>query len=320
MWQIIGHEPAVKLLKQALAANRLSHAYLFAGPPQIGKTTLALRLAQALNCASEDRPCGSCLSCQRITRHVHPDVRLIEAEEGAIKISQVRELQHEAALSPYEAAWRVFIIPDFQQATVEAANCLLKTLEEPPPQVILLLTTTDIGMLLPTIVSRCQVISLRSLPIQKVAEALLELGGISREEADLLARLSEGRIGWAIQARQNKGILQERTDRLAAFHDLSRGGLVPRMEYAQRICQKPEELPALLDLWISWWRDLLLVKAGCEELAVNSDQIALLQQEAARQGITEIERFIRNARRVKSELEKNANPRLAMEALLIDMR
>ncbi len=320
MWQIIGHEPAVELLQQALAANRLAHAYLFVGPAQIGKTTLALRLAQALNCASEGRPCGVCLSCRKIARYMHPDVRIIEAEEGTIKISQMRELQHEAALSPYEGAWRVYIIPDFQQATVEAANCFLKTLEEPPPQVLLILTATDSRALLPTIVSRCQVISLRPLPIQKVAEALLESGGISQEEAALLARLSGGRIGWAIQARQDKGILQERANRLAALRDLSGGSLVQRMEYAQQICQKPEELPALLDLWISWWRDLLLVKTGCEDLTVNRDQSTLLQQDAGKREAAEIQRLIRNARRAKSELEKNANPRLAMEALLIDMR
>jgi DNA polymerase-3 subunit delta' len=316
MWQIIGHDSAVRLLQQSLMADHLAQAYLFVGPPQIGKTTVALQLAQAVNCQSEKRPCGECLSCQKIARHVHPDVRIIEADQGVLKIAQIRELQREASLSPYEGRWRVFVIPNFQLATAEAANALLKTLEEPPRQVILVLTATDVGALLPTIISRCQVVFLQPLPVAQVAEALRRQK-VSHEEADLLARISEGRIGWALQAVSDKQILEDRRNRLTALRNLTQETHVQRLEYAQQICQKPENLPDILHLWMSWWRDVLLVKAGCADMAINVDQLAALQRDAQSFQWPQIGDFVRAVQRIKTELTKNANPRLALEVLVI---
>ncbi|MGC9335498.1 MAG: DNA polymerase III subunit delta', partial [Anaerolineae bacterium] len=128
-WGVIGHDWAVALLREGLAKGRAAHAYLFSGPPQIGKTHLALALAQALNCEQPDPPCSDCPSCRRIAARTHPDVRLI-AGEGAgdsIKIDQVRDLQRESILLPYEGRCRVFVLQRMDQATIEAANSLLKT-------------------------------------------------------------------------------------------------------------------------------------------------------------------------------------------------
>ena len=154
-WQTVGHDWAVTLLRRSLAGGRVAHAYLFSGPPQIGKTRLALELAQALNCAQPDPPCGRCPSCLKIARGTHPDVRLVEGEGagGSLKIDQVRALQREAALAPYEGRYRVFILRQMDRATLEAANCLLKTLEEPPGHVVLGLTAVYPESLPLTIVS-----------------------------------------------------------------------------------------------------------------------------------------------------------------------
>ncbi|HFD39309.1 MAG TPA: DNA polymerase III subunit delta', partial [Anaerolineae bacterium] len=138
-WPIIGHDWAVTQLRQSLAHGRVAHAYLFCGLPQIGKTHLARLWAQALLCPQPDPPCGQCLSCQKIDHGTHPDVQVLEGQGAgrSIKIDQVRTLQREAVLLPYEGPRRVFILRDFDQATVEAANSLLKTLEEPPAHVTL---------------------------------------------------------------------------------------------------------------------------------------------------------------------------------------
>ena len=205
-WPIIGHEWAVELLQHSLAAGRQPHAVLFAGPAQIGKRTLALALAAAINCTSKGaRPCGQCRSCRLIEHNSHPDVRVVQAEagessrEGVLKIDQIRELQHAAALGPLESSYKVFVLREIERANLPAANALLKTLEEPPSQVVLLLTSARPHALLPTIISRCQVLALRPLPLGQIASALVERWGASQEEADLLSRLSEGRIGWAVQ-------------------------------------------------------------------------------------------------------------------------
>ncbi|NLS77539.1 MAG: DNA polymerase III subunit delta' [Chloroflexi bacterium] len=318
MWQVAGHEWAVKLLQQSLAANHCAHAYLFIGPPQIGKTTLALELAKALNCTDAERPCGRCLSCTKIAHGVHPDVRIIEAQEGALKIAQVRELQREAILAPFEGKRRVYILPDFQQATPDAANCLLKTLEEPPPSVMLILTATDPGALLPTIISRCQVLALHSLSTQETRQALQATCQADAARIELLARLSEGRVGWAIGACRDEQVLKARERWIDLLARLPEERLMGRMRVAEELGQKPDQVPGALDLWLLWWRDILLSQVGCPELITNIDRADHIAESAPRYQTGEIQRFIQSIQRTKTELDGNANLRLALEVLCMD--
>lgn len=317
MWNIYGHEWAVALLQHSLATSHTAHAYLFTGPPHIGKTLLGVTLAQALNCAEPDAPCGKCLSCTKIARETHPDVRIIVPENGTLKIAQIREMQRDAHLAPYEGQWRVYILTDFQHATTEAANCLLKTLEEPPNQVVLVLTAVDPGSLLPTIISRCQSLSLRPLTI-KATERALRSKGVEAAQAELLARLSEGAIGWALDAAQDASVLEQRADWLALFEQLPAQNLIQRLEQAQRLEKLAEHLPQFLDLWVVWWRDVLLMQADCQELVTNVDQMAKLDRQAAAFRPTQSHRFLQTMQQARSDLEHNANARLTLEVLLMD--
>ena len=162
----------------------------------------------------------------------------------------------------------------------------------------------------------CQVVFLQPLPIAQVAEALVSQKA-SRVEADLLARFSEGRIGWALQAMRDKQIPEDRRNRLTALRNLTQETRVQRLEYAQQVCQKPENLPDILHLWMLWWRDVLLVKAGCAEMATNADQLTALQRDAQSFQWPQIRQFLRAVQRVRTELTKNANPRLALEVLVM---
>ncbi len=168
---IVGHDWAIQLLDGALKNKRVGHAYLITGAEQIGKTLLARTFAQGLNCESfeELRPCGQCRACLLIAADHHPDVRLLQPDVSgrgklSIKIDQIRALQTELNLSPYEARYRVAIIKRFDTANINAANAFLKTLEEPPASVVLILTALDSNTLLPTISSRCQTIGLSPFP------------------------------------------------------------------------------------------------------------------------------------------------------------
>jgi DNA polymerase-3 subunit delta' len=319
MWQVVNHKWAVELLERSLANGRTAHAYLLLGLPQIGKTTLALNFAQALNCLDEGKPCGQCRSCLRIAHGNHPDVRVIEATNGTIKIDQIRTMQREVALSPHEGRWKVYIIRQMERATTEAANCLLKTLEEPPAQVILMLTASDMDQLLPTIISRCQVLNLRPPSMLLVQKALEERWGADPERARLLAQLSGGRLGWAVRASEDEAILRKREKRLDEMLELMGQGRVERLRYAQHLSTSPDSLREVLDLWLSWWRDLLLTKGGSSTEVTNVDREATLHSQARVYSLIQVRDFIEALRTAVWQLEHNANTRLTLEVLMLSL-
>ena len=323
MWQVVGHKWAVDLLKRTLIRERVAHAYLLTGPPQIGKRALALNFAQALNCLSdnndEDKPCGQCLACRKIAHGSHPDVQIIEGEKGTLKIDQMRILRHEATLSPLEGQWKVYIIRQMEQATAEAANCLLKTLEEPPPHVILVLTASEAEALLPTIVSRCQVLNLRPLATETVQRALQERWGVDAERAQLLARLSSGRLGWAVAASQDDALLEQRERHLDEMIKLMAQGRVERLEYAQQLSHNPEAATDMLLLWLGWWRDLLLAASGSSVGIINIDREDTLRAQAQRYSLGQVRDFVEALRAAVWRLERNANTRLTLEVLMLSL-
>ena len=320
MWEVIGHDWARELLSRGLRTGRVRHAYLFTGPPQIGKRTLALDFARALVCQGDNPPCGECQNCQKVQRGVHPDVQVIAPSDGTFKIDQVRALQREAALRPHEAPRKVYVLVDFQQATVEAANALLKTLEEPPEHVVLLLTATEADLLLPTIVSRCQVLALRPLPGAVVEEALQHRWGVDTEQARLLSRLCGGRLGWAVEAAQESAILERRRAYLDELVALLEQGRVERMAYAERLSRQPPlVVQEVLETWTTWWRDVLLVATGSRSEPSNADRIETLQILAARYGLEEARQAIKELQEARWRLEHNANLRLTLEVLLLSL-
>ena len=227
MWQVIGHSRAVSFLQRSLEAGTLAHAHLIVGPPHVGKMTLALNLAQALNCEAAGRPCLKCASCQKIASAGHADVQVIglvqnedAAESKLIGIDQIKEMQHSASLPPFEGSYKVFIIDGAELLSIEAANCLLKTLEEPVGRVVFILLTVNDSLLPATVVSRCQRLELTPMPVTEAAAALATDRGIEPERARLLAGLSHGCLGWALSAVVDDSLLQQRNEELNRLLDV----------------------------------------------------------------------------------------------------
>jgi DNA polymerase-3 subunit delta' len=324
MWQVIGQDKILALLDYSLKTSCMAHAYLLTGPRHVGKRTLALNLAQAVNCDGPQPPCGQCRSCQRILEGKHADVIPIALDSRTeISIDDIRELQHSANLPPYEGRCKVFIIDDAEFLSPEAANSLLKILEEPPPRVIWLLLAAEEDRLLPTIISRCQRLELKPLPSERVQDILIKSHNVEAEKAKLLARLCHGRLGWALLALENGDILEQRSQRIAKLVSLVNARLEQRFAYAQEVAnqftQNRRVGVEILELWLDWWRDLMLVKGGCKEAIVNVDYETALEEHARRISLSEIEEFLTKLYLLEDKMSKNVNPRLAWEWLMLNL-
>ena len=327
MWQIIGQPRATTLLERSIETGQLSHAYLFVGPPHVGKSTLALGLAQAVNCQASNVPCRECIPCRRIAEGKHSDVQVIgvvtEENKKEIGINQVKEMQSAASLPPYEGRHKVFIFDKAELLSQEAANRLLKTLEEPSPQVLIILLTSRESDVLPTVVSRCQRVELRPLPVAFVKETLSERYSIASQKAELLARVSGGCLGWALLALRDEALLEARGRRLATLANLREATIMQRFAYAAELAaqfsKRREEVEEVLDLWVKWWHDLLLIRGGNSGSVTNVDHQATLLQQARDLSSRQITYYIRRLQEASQALEQNANPRLVFDNLMLTM-
>ncbi len=330
VWRTTGHDKAVGIVRRGLAQGRLSHAYLIAGPGHVGKMTLAIDLTMALCCTEEQRPCGACAQCSRVARGLHADVRVVGIDGGGkengrsrvlIGIDQVRQIQREASLTPFEGSHRVIIFDGAERLSEEAANSLLKFLEEPPDQVVLLLLTSDAGAVPPTVVSRCQLLELRPVPAHVIARELTDRYGLDSARADEIARLSGGRPGWALRAAEDEEVLAGLSSRLDVIQDVVGGSLERRFAYAAGLAsafdRDRDSAREELELWTAWWRSVLLVKEGVPEFVPHPSRLDSLEQVAASLTGAQAAHAVEAIGDAARHLERNVSPRLALEGLML---
>jgi DNA polymerase-3 subunit delta' len=323
-WGLIGHSWAVQLLRQHVTQHTLRHAYLFTGPLGVGRCTLAIRLAQALNCPqplSPGEPCQSCQTCKQIEAMRHPDLFIVQADQvgGVIKVDQIRELQHSLALAPYASPYRVAILLRLEEANDNTANALLKTLEEPADQAILLVTAESAERLLATITSRCEIIRLRPTPPEQLSRDLQRLKNMPAEKADLVAHLSGGRPGYAIQLLAEPQLLTNREVWLNDCTRLLKASRVERFTYAESMAKDKLAMREAITVWLSLWRDIMLHASGSTVPAANPDRQAEIEILAASLDRDTIFHLVHNLENTFDLLERNVNPRLICEVLMLEL-
>ena len=325
-WNIHGHDWAVNMLRQHIARGSVRHAYLFSGPPGIGRKSMALRFAMALNCTNPLQPgvpCGECRICQQTAKMQQTDLSIIEAERvgGTLKVEQIRNLQHTLSLSPYESRYRVAILHRFEEANANAQNALLKTLEEAPAKVILLLTADSAENLLPTIVSRCEILRLRPLRLNDLQDVLQKEYKIPADKAQHLAHLSGGRLEEALRMHDDPSLLDQRREWIDDLHFLLQNNRRQRFTFAGRFRKNDlrETARKMLQTWLLYWRDIMIVSAGAEVPVVNLDEMGKINAYAARFDFETIRKCVASLEDAIFKLDStNVNMLMLIEVTLLD--
>lgn len=316
--KVKGQDRAIGFLKGSIRRGKLAHAHLFLGPPGTGRTA-AVELAGALNCESpeqaEGEACGECLACRKIARGIHPDVCLIrpEGRGDRIRIEAIRSLQRAIALKPCEGKKKVWILEKAESMTEEAANCLLKTLEEPPVDSYLVLISANPDRLLPTVLSRCQRVVFSSLEPEEVRDILIEEHGLESQFAHFLACFSEGGMERALRL-MNEGFcssLEEKNHTIDSF--IAAGPA--REEFVESLARRSrEEIVLVLELVLSWFRDVLILKSGGKTL-INIDRQKDLRRAAMSLGFQRLIEVIEAIGETRGFIQAYANPKLALPVL-----
>ena len=307
---IYGHEKKIEIIQKALAQQRIGHAYLFSGIPAVGKKTLAKEFVKALNCGKEDAlhdSCGECSSCRKIQRGIHPDVFFVEADGQFIRIDAIREIQEQMKCKPLEARRRVFVIDDADKMNDQAANALLKILEEPSPSNILILVAARPYSMPATIISRCQHMRFNPLRFDTVAKFLVDRTGMDNQRALLLAGLSGGSIGRAMELNEDD-IVAYRTELLKLLSITRRNDPFSLINFASFLGQGK--------ILSTIFRDALVLKETQKnEMLVNQDNFSFISTQAARLSGGQILQNIALVERAGDIIEQNVNKSLTLETM-----
>ena len=340
---IIDQERPVRILTTLLHSGTIPHALLFTGIDGVGKIEAAVAMATAINCRmaggaevpsdlsagagkQQEMPrkgiikadgCGACTVCRKIQSGNHPDVHWLEPAGAAIKIAQIRELAEQVVLKPYEATCRAIIIAKAHKMNAPAANALLKLLEEPPERTLFILTARQPGDLLPTVASRCQHIRFNPISRKKLEVILSNKYNLPDADARTIAALAGGSVQRATEMVQSNW-LDRRNWLINQLMTLSLESVNHLLALAERLASNRDHLQEGLDIMLTWLRDLLIHPYAPGKM-LNGDLISLVPRSEERwrpEAIIHKMKAIETARR---KIEANANPRLACEALLIEI-
>jgi DNA polymerase-3 subunit delta' len=318
---VLGHPRPIELLQRAIKNDKVGHSYLFLGDEGIGRKFVALQFAKAINCLKggpeKGDACDRCISCKKIDQHLHPDVLVLEPEGQTLKVDQVREMHRDLAYRPYEGKRRVCILTAADRMAPNMSNTLLKTLEEPPLHTVIILLANNSRFMLPTILSRCHPIRFNPLPVPIVSKWLMEYKGLGEEEAHLLASLSEGSLGRALEIREE---IREvpREELLKGWVGLKLLPLEKMENWIDSLPTHRENLLLILEVSKTLLRDLIMVKILKDgSKLIHSDLLKEMERMTTNWNLPSLLKRMDILHQTTLAVRSNANTTLALEAMML---
>lgn len=322
--KVLGHEEVVKHLKNAAAMDKVSHSYIFAGEKGSGKKLLAKLFAMTLQCEKHgDEPCLQCSSCKKAMNRNHPDIIYISHEKpNSIGIEDIREqLISDVSIKPYTGPYKIYIVDEAEKMTIQAQNALLKTIEEPPAYAVILLLANNNTGLLPTITSRCVTLNFKPVRDEVIRKYLMEELHVPDYQADVSVAFAQGNVGKAKQIATAEDFT-EMMD--AAFRILRRGSdmeVYEMVDALKNLSEQKHTIYEYLDLFLVWFRDVLLFKATKEmDSLVFKDEYNFIKERADKSSYEGLENIIKAIETAKARLQANVNFDLTMELLFLTIR
>lgn len=318
---IIGHEETIANLKKAIEKGYISHSYLFEGEESIGKRKVALAFAKTLLCRAEGtEPCNRCNSCLKFDNFNHPDFTLIEPEKELIEKKKIDKLLSNINIAPLESKKKIIIIDDSNCMRLETQNALLKTLEEPPPYINIVLITSNSNNIIPTILSRCQVITFYPIPKDEIEKLLVSEYGKTEEEANFIAHFTKGSLGKSIAYSKSQDFFKQRDETLDIIDQIVRGDKFNIFTSIDFFNKHKDAYEEMLDIILYWFRDLIIYKKlGPSELLINQDKTTLLSNQSFLKE-DRINDIIDRVMETRENINRNVNYQLAIETMLLNMQ
>ncbi len=319
--QIVGHEKQIESLKNAMMNGTINHCYLFEGEKGLGKKNLALAFSKAILCkdTSSPDPCNVCSSCIKFNSDNHPDFKLISPEKGVIKKDEIDKLIKGMATTPFEGNKKVFVIDQSDMIRIDGQNRILKTLEEPPNYINIILISSNSTKLIPTILSRCQIIQFYPIRNSKIIDLLVKEYGFHVDKAKFIADFSKGSVEKSIELANSEDFFEKREEIISIIDSLLNGDKVKALTSMEFFNRNKENIEEILDIIIYWFRDLLIYKEiGETSVLTNIDKVEILSKQSF-VDFTKINDIIYKVEDTKSNIKRNVNFGLSLETMLLSI-
>jgi DNA polymerase-3 subunit delta' len=333
---ILGHEQIIAHLQNAIAMDKVSHAYILNGPEKSGKMMLAEAFAQTLQCekhtgpsgeggGEENRPqpCMECRSCRQAAGHNQPDIVYVRHEKpNTISVDDIRtQVNHDIVIKPYSSRYKIYIIDEAEKMNVQAQNALLKTIEEPPAYAVILLLTTNAESFLPTILSRCVLLNLKAVPDEKIRKYLMEQGQIPDYQADICVAFAQGNVGKAVQLASSEHFGELKAATLQLIRRLDDIDFYEMGEAVRQISEYKLKINDYFELMTVWYRDVLLYKATKDVNGlIFKDEVYEIRRKAEKSSYGGLETIIKALHKAQIRLDANVNFDLVIELLLLTIK